>query len=133
MSVYTSSAVPGIAVVSAPADAEASGAWLRLAVAIPPETTRLLSRVPAGIAEESPAARSAAFGPASSALTAAVAGIVDGATERSATPSLPSRRKYSDWGIVPGALGDVAGDPLRRDCDGPRGGTSPRGWRSRRT
>jgi hypothetical protein len=63
---------------------------------MPWERVRLLSFVPTGMAEESPAARSAGLGPLRSAVTAAVAGIVVRGTRGSATPSCPPRRKYTD-------------------------------------
>ena len=60
----------------------------------------------------SPAAVSAAVGPASRAFIAAVAGIVVCATRRSATPSFSSRRKYGRIVVCAGAAdGDADGDP----------------------
>src|SRR5450830_309523 len=72
---------------------------------MPWERARLLSFVPAGIAEESSAARSAADGPFRSALSAAVAGIVVCGTRRCATPSSSPLRKYSDSVVVGDGVG----------------------------
>ncbi len=69
--------------------------------------------VPSGTVLVSPAAFSAAVGPASRAFIAAVAGIVVCATRRSATPSFSSRRKYSLIVVTAGAAdGDAEGDAV---------------------
>src|SRR5665811_2028832 len=72
---------------------------------MPWESARLLSFVPAGIAEESSAVRSVADGPFRRTLSAAVAGIVVCGTRRCATPSSSPLRKYSDSVVVGDGVG----------------------------
>src|SRR5581483_7902527 len=88
VSVYTSCAIrSGIVDALAPD----SNAELRSTVAVPEETRRPSSVVPAGTCERSAAAYSAAEGPASSRPTAARPTAADAGTVRSVTKSLPCR------------------------------------------